>query len=188
MENRTSTSSRPLAVESFSDSWLSNKKPTSIQNLRFFYEESQNFDFHTQFIPESSNFVHADELFSNGIIKPIYEASSTTKDHSVLPSDSASPSVPPSDSASPSVSSTRVADSNHVHLCCSCYYFPRGIIRLSERILKRVFRYFRSSKKSTKVDDIDRREKEVKSSTNTINDIESSINEAVLHCKRSIEK
>ncbi|TXG62958.1 hypothetical protein EZV62_009952 [Acer yangbiense] len=89
--------SQSLAVESFSYSWLSNVKPSfdsldespraSLDSLheatsadldyktvksQRLQGESQDFNFDIPISPSPAPFLHADELFSDGLIKPVY--------------------------------------------------------------------------------------------------------------------
>ncbi|PON49623.1 membrane-associated kinase regulator [Parasponia andersonii] len=199
-------SSRPLAVESFSESWLSNavRVPSLANSLEF----DESFDFDTPNFAESQAFVHADELFSNGLIKP--SSTSATADSTVSVVSSSRSSTGTSEYYSRiKVSDNRSDDDTQ--LGCSFCFFRRRRKYSSEQILKKMYGYLRpttrrfiwGSKKSTKVDDIDRRRMEVRRSWSNIAspqtspgrpstvyvDInESSIYEAVLHCKRSIGK
>ncbi|XP_062086987.1 uncharacterized protein LOC133793708 [Humulus lupulus] len=215
-------SSRPLAVESFSDSWLSNVRVPSIVNS---LEFDESFDFNTPNIAPSPTFVHADELFSDGLIKPNATTANTT-----IAGDSNSTTVSAMSVVSSTASSeyySRFKDisgfdngldvvDDDVQMGCSyyCCFFRRRRTKSpsSEQIcLRKFYEYLRpttrrlvvGSKKSTKVDDIDRRIMEVRSWSNGIAspqtspgpssvcvvDInESSIHEAILHCKRSIGK
>lgn len=193
------TTSRPLAVESFSDSWLSNvvRVPSLINSLEF----DESFDFNPPKLAESPAYVHADELFSNGLIKP--SSTTTTTDSTVSATSTVS-----SRSTTRDYSRIKVSDNgDDVQMGCSCCLFLRRR-KSSEQILRKLYGYIRpttrrfvagGSKKSTKVDDIDRRTMEVGSwskiispqtspspSTVYVDIIESSIYEAVLHCKRSI--
>lgn len=186
------TTSRPLAVESFSDSWLSNTRP-SLTNVLDEPTTNISFDFDTPINPDKSPPLHADELFSNGLIRPIFVdpirgvSRSSTADSNI--------------SVLSSLSDSRLLADPDAPLGCSCCFFRRKRRMLFQQVLQKLFgflirtrrRKVGGSKKSTKVDDIDRRTLEVKSWSNcsspgpsTVCDIESSIYEAVLHCKRSI--
>ncbi|KAK0583012.1 hypothetical protein LWI29_032369 [Acer saccharum] len=211
-----------LAVESFSYSWLSNVKPSfdsldesprasldsfheatfadldyKIVKSQRFQGESQNFNFDIPISPSPAPFLHADELFSDGLIKPVYvDPSKIETSHTSDPV-----TVPPVSS----FSSRNIIAAHQVH-----YHFFRKLRKSSKRVLKKCFGYIipfchkvGSSRKSNRVDDIDWRVWEVKSRSNSPqaspqrhtaysvgdwSDIESSIYEAILHCKRSIEK
>jgi hypothetical protein len=215
---KTMEASQPLATESFSYSWLSNVRPTldgldrpfrasldsshaatskesdyRVIKSRRCSEESQDFDFEI-LTSQSPPLAHADELFSNGVIKPV------SVDPSRLEVSNYSNNNPamPSSSSSSRIAIQVVQDNSH---------FLRWKKPL-ERILLKCFGCFRpschkikGSRKCTRVDDIDRRVSEVKRwsnspqaspqpsivcSTGDCCDRESSIYEAVLHCKRSI--
>ena len=197
------TTSRPLAVESFSDSWLSNvvRVPSLVNSL----ELDESFDFTPNIADESPAFVHADELFSNGLIKP----SSTTADSTVSAMFVVSSRSTTTSSEYSRIKVTNTGDIDDVQMGCSCCFIWRRRKYSSEaQILKKLYGYLRpttrrfigASKKSTKVDDIDRKTMKVRSWSNIMSpqtsparpssvyvDInEISIYEAVLHCKRSI--
>ncbi|KAF1001821.1 putative membrane-associated kinase regulator 6 [Apium graveolens] len=232
MEN---SSSQSLATESFSYSWLVNQTPqfdgleeylTSTSSPR----DSTDFNFGTSISRSASfNIVHADEIFSNGHIMPIYL--DRTKIHvESLNAPSALPNSIPISSAS------FVCDREDEVV--NLYYFLKIWRKSSKRIIRRCLRMLRPlcykvgcSRKSIRVDDIDRKKWEIRSLENHENslqleasprqtmsklneymrlkkskswsnlgqesvptspyypsfDTESSIYEAVLHCKRSFE-
>ncbi|KAL5859621.1 hypothetical protein ACOSQ4_000917 [Xanthoceras sorbifolium] len=89
--------SQSLATESFSYSWLSNVKPSfdsldeslrasldsyheaistdldyKIIKSQRFWAEAQNFNFDIPVSQSPAALLHADELFSDGLIKPVY--------------------------------------------------------------------------------------------------------------------
>lgn len=80
--------SQTLATDSFSYSWLINRKPTSIDNINGFLveshhrpsllkkEEEEDFDFNVNCGDADRNLIPADEIFSGGCIKPLYHNSS----------------------------------------------------------------------------------------------------------------
>lgn len=212
--------SRPLAIDSFSYSWLSNVKPPldgieeslresldsaheaiskemacmTVKSKRF-VPEAQNFNFDIPISPSPAALLHADELFSDGLVKPVFvspsniEASSCTSDLSNSYSFSSRNFVV-------------TASEHHSHVL-------KKWKKSSKKIMQKCFGYVRprcyrvgSSRKSNRVDDIDRRVREAKSwskspetflqqntthrVSESCSDIENSIYEAVLHCKRSI--
>ncbi|KAJ7962481.1 putative Membrane-associated kinase regulator-like protein [Quillaja saponaria] len=216
----TMEASQPLAVESFSDSWLSNVnsfmdvhdepsrvsfdslheaifKESSCMILKFnrYPEESQDFDFNVP-IPESScTLVHADEIFSRGVLKPVLANSSRM-------TTTISESNPVLIASSLSLSSDQTV--NQV-IRINCHFLVRWR-KLSKQILK-CFKHLccevSELRKRPKFNDIDRRALEVKSWSSSSKltryegadssigawcEMESSIHEAVLYCKRSIEK
>ncbi|KAG2720466.1 hypothetical protein I3760_02G036700 [Carya illinoinensis] len=164
--------------------------------------ETQNFDFNVPISQSSSSsdLVHADELFSNGIIKPVFRNPQRIRYYSSSIVSNSNNSLIPFSSASSS-SRTLVPT-----VQVNCPFLRRWKRTLATgRILRKCFGYLcrplcrsvlRGSRKCTRVDDIDRRSLEVKSWSSSpqaspeqrFADMESSIHEAVLHCKRSIEK
>ncbi|XP_031401561.1 probable membrane-associated kinase regulator 6 isoform X1 [Punica granatum] len=199
--------SKPLAIESFSYSWLSNKRPSLDHPLEYVYphdeveecfEGSNNFNFNVSVACPTSTFVHADELFSNGIIRPILAESPKARTSAYSEPILAVPAFP---SAQISTTSTGLIK----------HKFIRRWKRSSKLVLRKCFRCIKPLchkdgylRKSVRVGDIDRRVREVRSwhgspqaspshsvasySAGEWSDVESSIYEAVLHCKRSIGK
>lgn len=202
--------SSPLAIESFSYSWLSNVETlldgideplrTSLDSSSeaISKELAQNFNFDIPTSQSSAALLHADELFSDGLIKPEFVDPSKKLDAST----SGLITVQPGSSFS----------SGNVIPVFQGHYrlFSKWRISFKKNFLK-CFGYLRphchnigsSWKRSSRVDDIDRREREVKSSSSSPQaspppsakysvgvgdwyDIENSIYEAILHCKRSI--
>lgn len=180
----------PLAIESFSNSWLVNinssidhiKKDQTDASSNRFKEEAQDFEFDT---PISRYLVHADQLFANGFILPIY----------IDPS-----KIEPSSSSSSKALSRKVS----IHYCSI-----RKWCKSSKQIARKYFRVIRPScekvgglrKSTSRVEALmERREWKAQSLSNSLQGspqntdcslgdwfhIESSIHEAVLHCKRSI--
>ncbi|XVF33242.1 hypothetical protein REPUB_Repub17cG0152000 [Reevesia pubescens] len=211
---------QPLAIESFSYSWLSDHKPSldgldeppraSIDN--YYGGTSEEFDYEmvesSRFLPDQNfnfdaiaqtpaAFIHADELFTNGFIRPIYIDPSKRESRNTLASLQAT--------LSSSLSSRAETPSGRTH----CSFLGRWR-KSTQQILRSLFGHLRPFchkvgclRKSTRVDDIDRRTWKVKSwnsspqaspeqsTTCSMGDscyLENSIYEAVLHCKRSIEK
>ncbi|CAN4111516.1 unnamed protein product [Withania somnifera] len=187
MEN----SQQPLATESFSYSWLLNRKPSidgltesprpsysshdDEEDIKFiayskrFLEEAQSFNFNVHPVFES---VHADEIFSDGHIMPRYldrsKIESFREDFNNFNTNSSVPSssTPPTPISKISDSSTSQAD------------FLEKWRKFSRRFLVKWFGFIRpfskrlsSSRKSTaKVDDLERKVSEIQSckSTTTI--------------------
>ncbi|KAJ8748898.1 hypothetical protein K2173_013331 [Erythroxylum novogranatense] len=190
--------SEPLAIESFSNSWLTGNH-SSLENLgdpstasfQRSSGDSQNFKFDVPFTKSSSAIVHADQLFSDGLIRP----------NSLHRSSSSSVNLRPSSSTRPSPSS--FSDSTVVPVADTQCEVLRRWKKRSERILQKWIGHLTpfclgvgGTRKSIKVDDIDRREWEVKSWSNSPTyhsadswselEFETSIYEAILHCKKSI--
>lgn len=223
--------SRPLAVESFSESWLSDavrlsafsgfdEEPcggspkcsyatTTNSRKRLtnrFNEEAQNFDFGIN--PAASEghtrLVHADELFSDGLIRPIFVNPLGTHVSNYTRASNISSSLHVSSFSSKAVTPD-------VQISCCTWYLGRWR-KVCKRILKKLFGYpvvvpfchKMGGRKSVEADDIGLRRVEVIRSMNNSPqpspqrsrvrvysavdwyDIESSINDAVLHCKKSI--
>lgn len=223
--------SQTLSIESFSYSWLINLKPSldsldnSLRTSLDAYDEASfiemdprmppskrfiidgqefNFDFPVSQSPLS--LVHADELFSNGLISPLflnplkmgtYDASDTI------------PNSPTSFSSSPLVSKTIVSASKS--RCCSlkrCRRLSRRVIQKYLDFLRPLYQRFRSDRRSgSRAEAVGSRtqigKKNLVGSPESSPrmsvayyaddwrkscDSESSIYEAVLHCKRSIGK
>lgn len=207
-------SSQPLAIDSFSHSWLTsiNSSLDGLDELlrasldssleatskeleykttksKRFLEEVQNFNFDVPICQSPDALVHADQLFSDGLIKPIFINQSKIEASNFLDLAPAMPSI----SSKTGVSAVDIR----------CHSFIRW-----RRSLQKCFGYLRTLchrigglRKSIKVDDIDGRAWEVKRPSNSPGasprqrttylrddwcDIESSIYEAVLHCKRSM--
>ncbi|XP_047258571.1 uncharacterized protein LOC124893548 [Capsicum annuum] len=189
MEN----SQQPLATESFSYSWLLNRKPSIdgltesprpsysshdnaeeelkfIAYLKIFLEEEQNFNFDVHPVSES---VCADEIFSNGYIMPRYldrskiesfcEAFNNFNTNSSVPSTS----TPPTPISKLSNSITSQDD-----FLEKWRKFPRKILVKWFGFIRPISKRIASSRKSTtKVDELQRKVSEIqscKSTTNTL--------------------
>ncbi|KAM7274429.1 hypothetical protein ACFE04_016295 [Oxalis oulophora] len=178
----------PIAIESFSYSWL----PDNFDQAQIIgkskladQEEIINFDFDVPIFSNCASFslVHADELFSDGLIKPVFIEPLPKK---LAASSSGKPKVVPSSSPGN---------------CLHCQILGKWS-KASQRIFKKCFGCFRPvfrriqwSRKSIQVDDIGHRrawESTRKSWNNSAQSSpqqsypDSSIHEAVLHCKRSL--
>ncbi|KAK6285728.1 hypothetical protein POUND7_011907 [Theobroma cacao] len=206
--------SQPLAIESFSYSWLSDHKPSldglseppgvyyggtpgefddeMVESNRFLTDQNFNFDAIAQ---SPAAFIHADELFTNGFIRPIY----------IHPSRRESCNTLDSIQTTPSSSFSSRTEIPTVRIKCR---FLRRWRKSTWQILRNLFGHLRPSchkggclRTSTRVDDIDRRTWKVKSwksspqasplqstacSMGDSCHLENPIYEAVLHCKRSI--
>lgn len=210
--------SQLIAVESFSYSWLQQNIAPSFDSLHeslqaasdSFHEdnftnsdykivncqkclsEPQNFNFDVPVSQSPDALLHADELFSDGLIRPVYvdpwklDVSRSSNSCTV-----------------PLSSSRNISSAHKVH-----HQVIRRWSNLSKRVLQKCFRCLipccrkvGTSRKSSRVDDIDRNLWKVKSwndspqasppvcttySVGDWHDVDSSIYEAILHCKRSI--
>ncbi|KAL3536760.1 hypothetical protein ACH5RR_000126 [Cinchona calisaya] len=235
--------SQPLATDSFSYSWLINRKPSfdglleSLRpsldcipsetipivhhlNYKIFKDDHQDFDFNvTPGSKSSIGLVDADEIFLDGLIKPVFPNRDWTK---IQASTSSVPTTPISLAVTSGPISVRkwTKPSNKVLQKCFSLLMP-------------FCSGFECSRKSIRVDDLDRKVLEVRSRKNSQEappdcrteahsafevckglksqdtkswrnspqasplrspphytddwcDIESSIHEAILHCKRSL--
>lgn len=214
--------SLPLASESFSYSWLSNcKSPTkgleephrefvycsyedtseefnfSVKNSDDFLAECQNFNFGFSVPHSPLVLVHADEIFSDGLLRPRFiDPSKVDFCNTPDPSQTKLSSSFSSRSFSP-----RTMEIHHGLLTRwrkstrkSLVDFFRYVNQLRQKVGR--------SRKSLKVDDIDKTDWQVKCLSSSqkgspkpltthlpigdLHDHENSIYEAVLHCKRSI--
>ena len=204
----------PLATDSFSYSWLPNCKPlandlkeplrestyNSCEGTTNYplMEEWQNFNFDISITQSPAVLSHADELFSNGLIKPLFAGPSTLESCDTTTNSTQSK---PISSFSSRIVSPRTVQIHHGFLTKWKTSTCRTLRNLS-RYVNQLCQKVGSSRKSTKVDDIDKEEWLVNSSwsssqqpspkSSTVNpvgallDHENSIYEAVLHCKRSI--
>ncbi|XP_016581811.2 probable membrane-associated kinase regulator 6 [Capsicum annuum] len=188
MEN----SQQPLATESFSYSWLLNRKPSIDgltefpkpsysshddhddvdEELKFiayskrFLEEAQNFNFDVHPVSES---VHADEIFSDGHIMPRYLDRSKIESFQEAFNDFNTNSLVPSTSTPP-IPVSKLSDS-----ATSRANFLEKWRKFSRRILVKWFGFVRpfskriaNSRKSTaKVDDLQRKVSEIQSCKST---------------------
>ncbi|XP_038996526.1 probable membrane-associated kinase regulator 6 [Hibiscus syriacus] len=201
--------SQSLATDSFSYSWLSDRKPSldglhedSFSNCcedsnRFLIDH--NFKFES-IAPTPQPFVHADELFTNGFIRPAYIDPSKGDSCTTLDSIETPPFSSRTD---------RIPMEGRIH--CS---FLGKYRRSTKKMLRNLFENLRPLchklgcfRKSTGVDDIERSimwrtksrngaplgstQRITACSTSMGGDscyLENPIYEAVLHCKRSIGK
>ncbi|XP_027367046.1 probable membrane-associated kinase regulator 6 [Abrus precatorius] len=215
-------SSQPLSIESFSYSWLVNLRP-SLESLdsslrtsldasdeasfiemdprmppsKRFFKNSQDSKFDFPISQSPLTLVHADELFSNGYLMPLFVESLNMEEHES------------SDSNTSLVSSSHAQKSTVPTGHSSCLSLKR-CRKLSRRIFQK-YLYFlrplceklRGHKSNTET--VAKRAEAVKNrkyyseTSPRISvafsaddwrkscDSESSIYEAVLHCKRSIE-
>ncbi|KDP22197.1 hypothetical protein JCGZ_26028 [Jatropha curcas] len=216
--------SQPLSIESFSYSWLVNLKPSleSLDNSlrasldasdeasfiemdpkmtpsKRFFRNSQDFKFDFPISQSPLTVVHADELFSNGYVMPLFVDPLKIESYEV--SDS-SPALPPS-SNTPKVVSAMQTRSSSLRRCRT---LSKKIFHKYFDFLRPLYRRIRGHRSSSRAENTDTKVQVVKSwlysteSSPRISvaysvddwrrscDSESSIYEAVLHCKRSIGK
>lgn len=194
--------SRPLAVESFSTSWLSNVKhsyDTTSKMMDYkivkpsrFLDETQSFKFNTPIHP-SVLIAHADELFFDGSIRPVYIS------HATLGASNTSDFVQVKHNSSLASLTSSPAIQNR---CCHS-----GIWRRSLCMLRKSFRWLNpichkgDPGEINWVGDIEQKschdksqnqsprvspQRDISSSSGDWCHLESSIYEAILHCKKSI--
>ncbi|XP_022147281.1 probable membrane-associated kinase regulator 6 [Momordica charantia] len=198
----TMDDSRPLAVESFSASWLSNVKQSydatskmmdyKIVKPSRFLDETQNFKFNTPIHP-SVLIAHADELFFDGSIRPVYIS------HATLEASDTSDFVPVLHNSSLASLNLSPAIQNR---SCHSGRWRRSLCMLQKYLgcLSPICHKGHPGD-ITWVDDIKHKSRDVKSrhhsprvspqrnSSSSSGDwchLESSIYEAILHCKKSI--
>lgn len=200
-------STKPLAIDSFSYSWLSNVR-TSFDDLdeplrpsfvegESYPEKSQNFNFNVSVSQLSPTLLHADELFADGIIKPFFAGKSGDQNFQA----SSSLKTCPTQSLY-SFARKSIFPAIRIH-----WLAPARWRKSSVQALRRCITYLRPScfkpgcgRKSTEAH-VDRRFQELGSwncspqpsqpqsppsayVTGDWSDTESSIYEAILHCKR----
>jgi len=194
--------SLPLASDSFSYSWLSNSNKSHVSYLddephrdsfNSFYEDStsnnsQNFNFGTCISQSNVVLVHADEIFSDGFLKPFFNDSSKIEFFSNTSE--------PIQTKIDTTFSSRNMEIRHG--------FVTRLRKSTWSTLVQFLRYFktlrhkmeRSSRKMTRDNDIYKTDRLVKSLSRSSQksspignfhvDHDDRIYEAVLHCKRSI--
>ncbi|KAJ8752822.1 hypothetical protein K2173_008557 [Erythroxylum novogranatense] len=220
--------SQPLSIESFSYSWLVNLKP-SLESLdsslrpsldasdeasfiemdprlppskRFVFGNSQDFKFDFPASQSPLTPVHADELFSNGYVMPVFVDPLGTGAYKVSDSAIALPSTT-------SAHAPKLGGSADKFRCSSlrrCRRLSKQIFQKYMDFLRPLYRRICGHKPSSRVGSMDSEVQAVKnwmysagpspriSVAYSIDDwrkscdSESSIYEAVLHCKRSIGK
>ncbi|KAF8034675.1 hypothetical protein BT93_C0863 [Corymbia citriodora subsp. variegata] len=200
-------STKPLAIDSFSYSWLSNVRTSfdgldeslrpSFVDSESYPEKSQNFNFNVSLSQLSPTLVHADELFADGIIKPFFAGKSddqkfqTSKSLKTCPNRSLY-----------SFARKTILPAIRIHWLASARLRKSSVQNLRRCIASLRPSCFKSGcgRKSTKAD-ADRRFLELGSwnclpqpsqpqssasayVTGDWSDTESSIHEAILHCKR----
>ncbi|KAF8412175.1 hypothetical protein HHK36_000134 [Tetracentron sinense] len=210
--------SPPLSIESFSYSWLTNIKP-SFESLdeslrasldasheaafiemdprmtpsKRFLGDAHDFNFDCP-ISESLTLVHADELFSNGLLMPLFDDPSNAK--ACNTTDYIPTTLPISLESSATV---LLSDQIHYPFLKRCRRSSKRIFQKYLSFLRPLYRKVRGSRLGSRAETIDTQL--VKSwgnsqqsspgtrtrySTGDWYDFESSIYEAVLHCKKSI--
>lgn len=197
-------SSLPLATDSFSKSWLSSDHFKPPPDVNFLEEnlisssQSMNFDFSvSHFSSPSQGFAHADELFSDGFIRPLCGCDSSNMESCNNNTPHSTQTRSSSLFYSGIVSPRSVETHNHHHGFLSKWR------KSTQKILRRSFGYLKQlCRRSIRVGDLEKTELEVKSwsisqqaspissvKSSSMSDLfnhENSIHEAVLHCKRSI--
>ncbi|KAL0373755.1 UNVERIFIED_CONTAM: hypothetical protein Sradi_3291200 [Sesamum radiatum] len=184
--------SQPLATESFSYSWLTvtHTKPSPPDNLR-----PNNFNFDVPVSTPSTALVHADEIFSDGQILPVYadrsaknvDATNVTASSPACHVCSNSPSSPPR---------TSLVDKNKRFLYEIKWIRSNSPTRILHRCLKVVVRQLCKgvgwSRKSSRVDDLERKAFEVRSWRSCNNSLDheasprsSSANYSVVDVKKT---
>lgn len=169
---------KPLATESFSYSWLIDKKPTLLEYNSNDKEQSFfNFDIPTT-SSSSTKLVHADEIFSNGQIMPVYNNDTSKVMVETFRNSSVSsiPSSPVSSLYRPSRNNPFLANKNH-------YYLLGRWRNSSKKILHKCYGFVKaigSSRKSNRVGDLDRKVFELQSLSNSPR--RSSVYSAVEWC------
>ncbi|XP_073028671.1 probable membrane-associated kinase regulator 6 [Primulina eburnea] len=245
MENSQSLT----ATESFSYSWLTDRKPSSVDEFLSNFtprvierlgEKEENFNFDVPVTAFPVSLVHADEIFSDGHIMPLFVDRSKPQVFK-----EASLSTPPSPVSSSKSSAPFVVDKNQYYMLGRWRKSSKRIIQKCFGFVKPLFETIGCSRKSNRVDDLERKVNEIQSrgdsletsprpssaysvvewddlkqigkkvdlyhalkrvkslssspqpsprlspsnSSNLLSmcDVESSIHEAILYCKRSIE-
>ena len=216
--------SQPLSIESFSYSWLVNLKP-SLESLdsslrasidapdeapfiemdprmppsKRFFRNSQDFKFDFPISQSPLTLVHADELFSNGYVMPLFIDPLKMEAYDVSDSTSALPA--PSHAPKTAVSACKPQRCSSLR---RCRRLSKQIVQKYLDFLRPLYRRIRGHRSSSRAENIDSKVQVMKNwvySTETSPrisvaysvddfwrrscDSESSIYEAVLHCKRS---
>ncbi|KAH0726525.1 hypothetical protein KY284_002390 [Solanum tuberosum] len=188
MEN----SQQPLATESFSYSWLLNRKPSidgltesprpsyssdddhdndDEEDMKFiayskrFLEEAQNFNFDVHPVSES---VHADEIFSDGHIMPRYLDKSKIESFREAFNNFNINSSVPSSSTHPTPRVSDSTTSDQADFLEKWRKFSRRVLVKWFGFIKPISKRISSSRKSTaKVDDLQRKVSEIQSCKTT---------------------
>ncbi|KAK9757880.1 hypothetical protein RND81_01G192700 [Saponaria officinalis] len=203
--------SQHLETESFSYRWLATEQPSSknpntnltskstlTRNNNDEDDPSPNFDFETSSTTEFT-IVHADKLFSNGVIKPQYLTTTDTKTDTIFKNDNNYDNPSHNNHLISPTSSSSDDNAGEIQ-----GIFPRKWKKLPMKIVSKYLRCFGPVSKTRgriRVDDENRRKMEggvgksdrsssQESSTSprvcALSDSdESSIHEAILYCKQS---
>ncbi|KAL8554224.1 hypothetical protein ACS0TY_002433 [Phlomoides rotata] len=200
MTSSPSTVENPQTLactESFSYGWLVNTQPP--HNPTSFREYDENFNFDVPVIPSPAHLAHADEIFSGGQIKAAYKITATSAPSSPLPL------------TAPNFLAERKRRRYHVFgklrrsskkIFHKCIGFVCRSLRKSSRVDDLQRKVLEASPRhSTSVVEywsnyfkkLDNNFDVVISPNRSSNDnlrcdTENSIREAILYCKRSIEK
>lgn len=160
----TMESSKPLATESFSYSWLVDRKQHSLDVLtemikpsppRKSNEKDQNFNFDVSLTAFHAALVHADEIFADGHIMPVYALKTPN-------------SVPPSPFSSFAFESRSEGSKKQFCLAERWRRSSRRILHKCFGLIRPLYKSIGSSRKSrSRVDDLERKVFEVQSWTNS---------------------
>lgn len=216
------TSSQTISIESFSYSWLVNMKPSfeacvdasdeaysfiemdprKPPSKRFFQRNSQEFKFDFPVSQSPLSLVHADELFSNGYLTPLFAESLKMESFSDSVSTTSNLVLPSSASCSSSSIINNMAPKAHTSRCSSlkrCRTLSRRMFQKYLSFLRPLCRKLRGCHQKSGSNHHEGAGKRGFYETSPrisvaysaddwrkSCDSESSIYEAVLHCKRSI--
>ncbi|KAK4283001.1 hypothetical protein QN277_000007 [Acacia crassicarpa] len=218
------TSSQTISIESFSYSWLVNMKPSleacvnidassdeassfiemdprNTPSKRFFQRNSQEFKFDFPVSQSPLALVHADELFSNGYLTPLFADSLKMDSFSASVSSTSNLVLPPSssmNSMAPKLQASRCSSLKR------CRTLSRRMFQKYLNFLRPLCRRLRGchhhQKSGSNHEAGAGNKRGFYETSPRISvaysaddwrkscDSESSIYEAVLHCKRSIER
>lgn len=245
MENSQSLT----ATESFSYSWLIDRNPSSVDEFLSNFtprviersgEKEDNFNFDVPVTAFPVSLVHADEIFSDGHIMPLFVDRSKPEVFK-----KASLSAPPSPVSSSRSTAPFVVDRNQYYMLGKWRKSSKRILQKCFGLVKPLCKTIGCSRKTSRVDDLERKVSEIQSRVDSLEtsprpssaysvvewddlkkickkvdlyyglkrvkslssspqpsprlspsnssnllsmcDVESSIHEAILYCKRSIE-
>ncbi|KAK9292495.1 hypothetical protein L1049_020468 [Liquidambar formosana] len=215
--------SRPLSIESFSYSWLINLKP-SFESLddslrasldvsdeasfiemdprlppsKRFLRDARDFNFDFPISQSPLTIVHADELFSNGLIMPFFVDPLKMEAYDALDT------IPTSPNSSHAPKIVLSASEIRCPSLRRCRRLSKRIIQKYLDFLRPLFQRIRGRRSGVRPETFDTRSEVVKNRVYSVEssprrsvtyclddwrkscDSESSIYEAVLHCKKSI--
>ncbi|XP_028773201.1 probable membrane-associated kinase regulator 6 [Neltuma alba] len=212
--------SQPISIESFSYSWLVNMKPSleacvdasdeassfiemdprNPPSKRFFQRNSQEFKFDFPVSQSPLALVHADELFSNGYLTPLFAESLKMESYSDSVSSTSNLVLP---SSSPSSSINSMGPKAQASRCSSlkrCRTLSRRMFQKYLNFLRPLCKRLRGRHQKSGSNHEGAGKRGFYETSPRISvaysaddwrkscDSESSIYEAVLHCKRSIER